>query len=160
MTEVPNEVCLTLQIGACPYRCEGCHSPQLREEKGFSLVDNLNKILQITHGAFTTVCFMGEGNDLPSLIFCMRFFQQKGYKIALYTGCDGQAIAKQIENFGLTLDFYKYGAYNKEKGGLDALTTNQHFFARHEEKQIDITHLFQKRKKQEIGEDFMRVRSA
>ena len=32
--EIPDEVTLAINITGCPYRCEGCHSPHLREDRG------------------------------------------------------------------------------------------------------------------------------
>lgn len=32
--EVPGEVSLALNISNCPFKCEGCHSPHLRENIG------------------------------------------------------------------------------------------------------------------------------
>ena len=45
--EIPDEVTLAINITGCPYRCEGCHSPHLREDRGERLdADALAALLE------------------------------------------------------------------------------------------------------------------
>lgn len=34
LAEVPHEVCLTISISNCAFRCHGCHSPYLQQDVG------------------------------------------------------------------------------------------------------------------------------
>ena len=66
--EVPNEVSLVFNITNCQGTCEGCHSPWLRGDYGRPLHGDLESLIQKYKGLITCVCFMGEGNDVESLV--------------------------------------------------------------------------------------------
>lgn len=151
--EVPGEVSLALNISNCPHRCEGCHSPHLREDIGKSVAEDLPVLLKKYKGMITCVLFLGTGNDLKSLRDCAQYCRDNGVKVAVYTGND---IAKPnydeddlfwFSAFYDLPDYLKIGPYKKELGGLNSPSTNQRMFrwnaeTRHYE---DITHMFWKK---------------
>ena len=62
--EIPDEVTLAINITGCPYRCEGCHSPHLREDRGERLdADALAALLERYGNGITCLCFMGGDGD-------------------------------------------------------------------------------------------------
>ena len=65
--EVPNEVSLCLNITNCQGRCDRCHSPDLRLDVGEPLLRDIDGMLRRYGSLITCVCFLGEGNDYPSL---------------------------------------------------------------------------------------------
>jgi len=142
--EVPDEVSLVLTISNCPGRCEGCHSPWLREDIGDDLEKDLLSLLEKYGDAITCVCFMGEGNDLDALRRCGNAVSVRGLKWAVYSGRD------DIDPFVIGLPSYiKTGSYKKECGGLSSPSTNQHMYKwdATSHKYTDITHKFLDRRK-------------
>lgn len=141
--EVPNEVSLTFSITNCPHRCEGCHSPWLQENIGdeLTLADILYYMNKYSDG-FTCVCFMGTGGDLVSLKNLVEYVRSLGYKTCVYSGESIDA-AKEV---GFP-DYFKEGQYNKELGGLNHRTTNQHMWKKNSEDEYeDITEWFWRKK--------------
>ena len=121
--EVPDETSLTILIGDCPFRCKGCHSPELQEAKGNNLLEDINDLIDKYFGAITCVCFMGEGRDEEELLACNQIAKDRGLKTALYSGSD-TAFARMLEHF----DYIKQGPYIESLGGLDSPTTNQKMY--------------------------------
>lgn len=130
--EVPDEVCLTIQITNCPHRCEGCHSPYLQEDIGSDLDLYLNGMLKEYGDRVTCVCFMGDGNDIRALRNCLRFVKKRfGLKTAVYSGYtlrEWTNFFAEDEDLPENLDYLKTGAYMKERGGLESKTTNQRMY--------------------------------
>ena len=57
--EIPDEVTLAINITGCPYRCEGCHSPHLREDRGERLdTDALAALLERYGDGITCLCLL------------------------------------------------------------------------------------------------------
>lgn len=133
--EVPDEVSLCINIANCPHHCDGCHSPELREDTGFPLLEDLPDLIKSHADQITCVCFMGEGRaltddeDWDELIEAINIVREEGLKVCLYTGCDkdNEAMWNLCLNY---LDYFKIGKYYKELGGLDSPITNQVFFAK------------------------------
>lgn len=150
--EVPNEVSLTLSITNCPRRCEGCHSPWLREDIGNELTEGeLRYMLDGYPGGITCVCFMGTGktpHDLAPLVLAAH---ASGYKVCIYDGCDTPDLLEFLQGLGdvrYLPDYYKYGSYQKDRGGLASPTTNQRMLKLWPAYQYqDITDWFWKQKK-------------
>lgn len=62
--EIPDEVTLAISLTNCPNRCPGCHSPQLRDDTGEPLTEEvLEALLEKYRGAVTCVCLMGGDGD-------------------------------------------------------------------------------------------------
>jgi len=121
--EVPDETSLTILIGDCPFRCKGCHSPELQEAKGNNLLEDIGALIDKYDGAITCVCFMGEGRDEKGLLDCNQIAKERGLKTALYSGSDN-AFARMLEFF----DYIKQGPYIERLGGLDSPDTNQRMY--------------------------------
>lgn len=125
--EVPDEVSLVINVTNCPHHCDGCHSPELREDTGSPLLEDLPDLIESHADQITCVCFMGEGTDsLNELEQCVEVCKQYGMKTCLYTGSQDA----WDEFISLRLDYCKMGPYLKEAGGLNSPTTNQRFYKR------------------------------
>lgn len=121
-TEVPNEISLSYLITGCPVRCPGCHSKDSwnakvgRELSREQLISDLKKY----DGWLSCVLFMGGEWEKDNLIQLLNICRDFGLKTALYTGLEN-AEGEILQ----CLDYLKTGPYRAERGGLDALTTNQ-----------------------------------
>lgn len=126
--EFPDEISLCINISGCPYRCVGCHSPELQQDIGKELTKyQLAKLIESNNG-ITCVGFMG-GDANPSFINTLAAFVKNSYpnlKVGWYSG--DIKISKDINS--LWFDYIKIGPYIKEKGGLDNPNTNQRFLAK------------------------------
>ena len=147
--EVPGEVSLALNISNCPFRCEGCHSPHLREDIGENLERDLPMLLEKYKGMITCVLFLGEGNDLDALWNLIMELHQSGLKTALYTGDDfvprsQEELIHFAEDEYAAPDYLKVGPYKKELGGLSSPGTNQRMYRWNAEtkRYDDITYMF------------------
>lgn len=124
--EVPDEVCLTIQITNCPHRCKGCHSPYLQQDIGKDLESDLLSLLKRYEGRVTCVCLMGDGQDnlaMNRILLMIKLFSS--LKTAIYSGyTDDQCKWMHYYN----LDYLKTGPFIKELGGLDTKSTNQRMY--------------------------------
>ena len=143
--ESPDEVTLAINITGCPYRCEGCHSPHLREDRGERLdADALAALLERYGEGITCLCFMGGDGDpqgIASLAAEVRHLAPR-LRIGWYSGRtdlpDGVAAA--------TFDYIKLGGWVEELGPLTSPTTNQRLYRVGKEGAMqDITELFRRR---------------
>lgn len=146
--EVPDEVSLTFSISNCPGRCEGCHSPELREDIGNDLLADLPTIIEKYKGMISCVTLLGEGKDLDDLHKAVDLIHLHGLKSCVYYGRDEYSNALPYSNY------IKIGHYDFTKGGLDNPNTNQKFYKAYydENKELclePITHKFW-RKKEEL----------
>ena len=144
--EVPGEISLCFNITNCPHRCEGCFSPELRENIGESLLPDLPSYIARCQGMITCVCFMGEGNDLVALSQALSLVQASGLKACLYTGCD------EVSAFSALLpllDYLKVGSYKRDKGSLTSRTTNQRFYSVNDGALLDNTKQFQRKREEQ-----------
>lgn len=141
--EVPDEISLCISISGCPCRCEGCHSPELWEDKGTPLTyRELEKLIE-QHPGITCVCFMG-GDAEPSLVYGLAKYVKTNHKLKTcwYSGKDLQLPKLQL----LVFDFIKCGPYKKELGGLTSETTNQVFYKVTAGEVEDLTYKFNTKK--------------
>lgn len=119
--EIPNEVSLAFTIEGCPNRCKGCHSPHLRQQNGKELTKiELENILSKYKDMVTCILFLGGDafHEEMSKLFIKS--KEYGFKVAFYSGFDyinGDLVP--------LLDYYKFGSYKEELGGLNNSTTNQ-----------------------------------
>ena len=123
--EVPDEISLAINISGCPCRCEGCHSPQLREDIGAPLTTQaLDRLIEDNPG-ITCICFMG-GDAHPEEILTLAAHVKGNthLKTCWYSGKDVRCCAEIM----LKLDYYKTGHYDHRYGPLDSTTTNQRFY--------------------------------
>ncbi len=142
-SECPNEISLVLSISNCQFNCKGCHSAFLREDIGEDLnTQILEEIIEENIG-ISAVVFLGNGNDDKTLINLFKYVQNKGLKTCLYTAHTLKSINKELLPH---LNYIKTDPYSEKHGGIDRITTNQHFYS------IingiidrDITYMFQKK---------------
>lgn len=136
--EVPDEITLALEITSCPHRCPECHSPWLREDKGIELDEEECDKLIREHPGITCLCFMGGDSDHGRIaVLCDYIRKSFKLKTAMYSG--DEVIDQNLVPY---LDYYKIGPYVKEKGPLNAATTNQRFYRVKDSELVDITNLF------------------
>ncbi len=139
--EVPDETTLALNLSNCPHRCEGCHSPQLREDIGTLLTPESLDSLLARYPYVTCVGLMGGDGDRSTLLDMAHYIRSIGKKVAWYTGA-----VDLPENFPISaFDFIKIGPYVAALGGLKSDTTNQRFYRIDNEKMIDETYRFQRK---------------
>lgn len=140
--EIPGEVTLALNLSGCPNRCQGCHSPHLREDIGEILDESLIGGLLRTYGSSVTcVCFMG-GDGNPEQVEMLSGFiksQSDGrLKTGWYSGKGVFPAGLKPESF----DYVKLGPYMPEHGGLRSTGTNQRMYRIENGEMIDMTRLF------------------
>ena len=140
--EIPDEVSLAINITNCPHRCKNCHSPYLREDIGKELTyEELDSLLKNRiNQNVSCILFMGGDSSHSDIVDLSNYIHTKyKYKVAMYSGDD-------IVDYDLLncLDYYKYGSYQEDKGGLDKITTNQVMLSIEKGEIKDITKKFQK----------------
>lgn len=142
--EVPDEVTLALNLANCPNRCEGCHSPHLREDKGEWLDERMLAWLLDTYGnSVTCVCFMGGDAEPEAVSRCAAFVKRHTegrLKTAWYSGRDTWPKGLDLSAF----NYIKIGSYQKDKGPLNNPATNQRLFRLEGGQKVDITCRFWK----------------
>lgn len=126
--EIPDEVTLAINLSNCPHRCPGCHSPQLQQNIGKELNEEvLSDLLRRYESSITCVCFMG-GDAAPQSVCKLAYYVREkwngGIKPAWYSGCNTINETNIVDHF----DFIKIGGYNEALGGLDKKTTNQRLY--------------------------------
>lgn len=134
MQEVPDEIALCINISNCPNRCKGCHSPELQDNIGKELTDDVLLSLIAKNEGITCVAFMGGDGDIrdvKDMLYVIKW--NTNLKTAWYSGKEN-VDSELLE----LLDYVKLGPYVEERGGLDDMNTNQRFF-----KVEDITYKFQ-----------------
>ena len=138
--EVPDEISLAINITNCPHRCKNCHSPYLQDDCGTDLTfEELSKLIN-EQPHITCVLFMGGDSNHNDIVCYANFVHNVfGLKVAMYSGDD--EVDYTLLNF---LDYYKFGSYQEDKGGLDKPTTNQVMLSIEKGEIKDITKKFQK----------------
>lgn len=141
--EIPDEVTLAINLSRCPYRCKGCHSPQLQSDIGEELNEAaLLRLLQRYGKSVTCICFMGGDADperVCSLACFVRENGERSIKTAWYSGNENL-----YERAVTCFDYVKTGSYIEELGGLDKPTTNQQLFRLDKGHLIEITSRLQR----------------
>ena len=144
--EIPGEVTLAINLSNCPYRCEGCHSPWLRENAGEVLnEDSLSGLIEKYGSAITCICFMGGDGTPQKVAYLAAFIRRKTVgqiKVGWYSGRNTFPSTCSLYSF----DYIKLGPYIGRLGGLDSETTNQRFYRVDDGKLVDITSVFRKSK--------------
>mgnify|MGYP002677986315 CR=1 FL=1 len=122
MSEIPDYISLGISITNCAGRCEGCHSPWLREDIGEELTEPvLDELIRKNEG-INCVLFLGEGKDKERIFELGRYVRDKypSLKTAIYSG------RSNVEDeYYKVFDFIKIGSYNAKYGPLNKRTTNQ-----------------------------------
>lgn len=142
--EIPDEVTLAINISNCPNRCDGCHSPWLREDVGENLTDDLLiKLLQEYNNNITCVCFMGGDCDPLEVARLAQLIHQSfpTLNIGWYSGVQELPLNFPYRQF----QYIKLGGYHKELGDLTSSNSNQRLYhIDNKGNMIDITYLFRK----------------
>ena len=129
--EVPKEISLIINIAGCPWRCEGCHSQHLWENKGDILLDDLPGLIEKYNGLITCVCFMGGDWNLCELWKACSYVKSKSLKTCIYTAISSleeleiRGYKQRSPDITYVLDYLKTGRYIEKLGGLSSPTTNQ-----------------------------------
>lgn len=139
--EIPDETTLAINITECPFRCQNCHSPHLREDIGEPLDEEaLLTMLNRYGNGITCICIMGgdaRPEDVQELAGHIR--RDLGYRSAWYSGAETIPECIDVRNF----DYIKIGPYKEEFGGLKSSTTNQKLYKVDESGGlVDITYKF------------------
>ena len=123
--EIPDEICLAINISECPHHCPGCHSPYLQTDCGEELsIEVLDFIIEQNNG-ITCVLFMGGDRYKHDLCQLASHINTKyGYKTAWYSG------EKELNmfEFGWYFDYIKVGPYIESLGPINKSTTNQRLY--------------------------------
>lgn len=122
--EFPGEITLALNITECPFNCEGCHSPHLRESIGEELTkESLRDIINRNPG-ITCVGIMGGDRDIKAVEAAARYIKEHSdLKVGWYSGYDS------IPDVNLVyFDYIKIGHWDESKGPLTSPTTNQKLY--------------------------------
>ena len=145
--EIPDEICLAINLSCCPHHCPGCHSPYLQEDYGNILDEGVIDTLIERNKGITCVLFMGGDNDKYELCQLAAHVEMKyGYKTAWYSG----EVSLDFMQVGWYFDYIKVGPYVKELGPLNNPNTNQRlykigkFYDQHQITTEDITNKFWK----------------
>lgn len=122
--EIPERVSLNIFTTHCPFLCEGCHSPELREDTGTELTPEVLETLLHKYRGVNCVTFMGDGHNPNDVVKLGRYLKSAypNLDIAVYSG------QEKYDDYFELFDFIKLGPYIQELGGLDVKTTNQRMF--------------------------------
>lgn len=125
LEEIPDRVTLAVEITQCQGRCEGCHSPFLREDGGVPLTEDVIDALVADNFGVDCFLFLGEGRDPEALLSLAGHVRSLGLKAALYSG------REDVEDrIWEAFDYVKTGPYIPAKGPLDSPSTNQRLYRR------------------------------
>ena len=92
--EIPDEICLCINISNCPCHCEGCHSPYLAEDIGTELtIEELVRLETETEG-ITCIAFMGGDSDPKRINKLAKFVTEE---LDLKEGDEVKAIIKSTQ---------------------------------------------------------------
>jgi len=122
--EIPDEICLAINLSLCPHQCLGCHSPYLREDIGEELTEDVLDELIKNNPGITCVLFLGGDSDKERLKELASHVLGKGYKVGWYSGEEDIDFFK----YGWSFDYIKIGPYKKDLGPLNKRTTNQRLY--------------------------------
>jgi len=121
--EIPDRVTLAVDISNCQGNCVGCHSPFLKTDVGFELTEDVIDSLVADNFGVDCFLFLGEGNDLESLLRLAAHVRSKGLAAALYSGR-----ASVEDEIFTAFDYVKVGPYIESFGPLNSKTTNQRLY--------------------------------
>ena len=122
--EIPDEICLCINLSLCQHRCKGCHSQYLQTDCGEELTESVINELLNRHKGITCVCFMGGDNDKLSLSKLGKYVKSNDIKSAWYSG----ETVLMLNNYFECFDYIKVGPYIEECGPLDNKNTNQRLY--------------------------------
>ena len=137
--EIPDQICLAINISGCPHKCLGCHSPYLRDNIGEELIIPVLEKLVKKNSGITCVLFMGGDSDKEYLTTLSSYIHSLNLLVGWYSGED----ELDLNIYKKYFDYIKVGSYKKELGPLNCKTTNQRLYRIRDRKFIDdITYRF------------------
>lgn len=160
LNEVPDKIAFYVELGECTQHCAGCHSPYLWEPVAHkTTLEDLQAQADeaIDKGANAIVLMGGTANGLSmeDLIEIINGLEDIA-PTCLYSGIDDMDVNRYIAEHS-QLTWIKTGSYKEELGGITSPTSNQRFYRKEYEYQIehfrypkvhsvlvDCTHLFRK----------------
>ena len=122
--EIPDEICLCINISNCPHRCPGCHSQYLQTDIGNILTNEVLHDLIINNNGITCVVFMGGDSDKDSLKQFANYVSSLNLKVGWYSG----EYELDLNLYGKYFDYIKIGQYIEELGPLNSRNTNQRLY--------------------------------
>ena len=122
--EIPDEICLCINLSNCPHRCKGCHSQYLQCDIGDVLTNDILHNLILKNDGITCIIFMGGDSDKESLKQFAKYVASLGLKVGWYSG----ESELDLNIYGNYFDYIKIGPYIKELGPLNSCTTNQRLY--------------------------------
>lgn len=139
-SEIPDHICLCINLSLCPHRCKGCHSQYLQTDIGSELTSEaLCSIIEQNYGV-TCVVFMGGDNDKETLKTFGALVKSNNLKSAWYSG----EVELDLNEYKDCFDYIKVGPYIEELGPLNVKTTNQRLYQISNGVVKDITYTFWK----------------
>lgn len=137
--EIPDQICLAINISGCPHRCPNCHSPYLRKDIGEDLTIHVLENLIKKNKGVTCLLFMGGDADKDYLVKLSSYITDLGLLVGWYSGED----SLDLDFYKKYFDYIKVGSYIKELGPLICKTTNQRLYRIINRENIDdITYRF------------------
>lgn len=137
-SEIPDNICLCINLSLCPHRCKGCHSQYLQTDIGNELTSEvLCSIIERNYGV-TCVVFMGGDNGKETIKSFGELVKSKNLSSAWYSGESSLDLDFYKESF----DYIKVGPYIEELGPLNSKTTNQRLYKLSSDSIEDITYKF------------------
>lgn len=148
-SEIPDEICLSINLSGCVNHCKNCHSAYLAQDIGqpFSY-EEACKLIEANKGIS---CFNIMGGDQdPNEVFKIALLLESKYprlKLAWYSGKqEFPELDPEILFRGVPFDYIKFGPYKEELGPLNNPNTNQRMYRQNKinGKFTDITYKFWK----------------
>lgn len=141
--EIPDEICLCLNLSLCPHKCPGCHSTYLQTDCGDELTTEIIDDLIKKNQGITCMLFLGGDNDKSTLTGLAKHISNN---YDLLVGWYSGESELDLNEYGKYFDYIKVGPYIKERGPLNSPTTNQRlYFIKKDEDNLtieDITFTF------------------
>lgn len=125
-SEFPNKISLVLSISGCPFKCPGCHSPELQNPSlGVELTDEyMADLLDKYASVVDSIIFFG-GDQYPGRFeeILKKVRTSTKLIVVLWTGAN--KVPKRLTQY---LHYVKLGRYIESYGGLENPSTNQRFY--------------------------------
>lgn len=123
--EIPDEICLSINLSCCPHKCPGCHSAYLQKDIGDELNESMLDYLINKNQGITCVLFLGGDNDKERL---KNLAKHVSNHYDLLIGWYSGEMNLDLNEYGRYFDYIKVGPYVKERGPLNSQSTNQRLY--------------------------------
>lgn len=137
--EVPDEITLNINITNCPVHCPECHAQDLWEDVGTDLTaEAVLKLIEENPG-ITCVLFMG-GDAEPTYVWELGKLVKDStqLKVGWFSGRT-QFPPEEIAQY---FNYIKIGPYDRNRGGLRCVLTNQRLYKLENTRFKDITYRY------------------